>query len=131
MRFILSMLSGVLVAAAGAQACHGAVKIVANEIGGNVEFKGSGTINLAGFTTFRDVFLNAGLYPINGPFPPGIVVGGNSSGSVSSDAYGGFSIGPSTFGNGKFRKADVVFGDRFGAGNWNLIREIYVPDRPC
>jgi hypothetical protein len=114
--------------AAGPRACHGGVTIVAKEISGNVVFTGSGTINLAGFTTFRNVSLLSGVYPVNTPFPPGISIGGNSSGSIPADAYGGFPTGPSTFGPGGFRVADLVQGDRFGAGNNLSTREIYVPD---
>jgi hypothetical protein len=103
--------------------------IVAREISGNVVFIGTGTFNLAGLTTFRDVSLLSGVYPVNTPFPPGFSIGGNSSGSIPADAYGGFPTGPSTFGPGSFRIADLVHGDRFGAGNNLSVREIYVPDQ--
>ncbi|MGD9636497.1 MAG: PEP-CTERM sorting domain-containing protein [Pirellulales bacterium] len=129
MKHAFVVLSGLFLLAAGPRAGHGAVTIVAKEISGNVVFAGSGTINLAGFTTFRTVSLLSGVYPVNTPYPPGVTLGGNSTGAIPADAYGGFPTGPSTFGFGDFRVADLVNGDRFGAGNNISTREIYVPSQ--
>ena len=129
MKLTLSILSGLFVLAAGPDACHSAVTIIANETNDNVVFEGSGTINLAGFTTFRNVSLFSGVNPVNGLYPPGVTIGGNSTGTVPADGYGGFSTGPTSFGRGGFRRADLVLGDRFGVGNNWSTREIYVPDQ--
>ena len=127
MRFTVAALAGCLLSAAIPVQSMGAVVIVAQEVNGNVTFTGSGTLNLDDLPAYRDVLLYSALVPVHDGYHPVISIGGSTTSAIRADAYGGAFHGPSSFGTGPVSFPHIVSGDRFGTGNNNSAREVYVP----
>lgn len=101
----------VLVASAGllsAQKSPASVIVTATEVGGNVIFSGSGTLNLTDLSLVETKNLSGAIDPGNGFF----LVGPASVGSV--DTFQSIT-GPGIFGIGPFASANAGSGDLIGA----------------
>jgi hypothetical protein len=127
MRFAVAVLAGCLLSATVQVQSMGAVVIVAQESNGNVTFTGSGTLNLDDLPAYRDVLLYSALVPVHDGYHPVISIGGSTIAAIPAAAYGGPFDGPSSFGAGPVSFPHIVSGDRFGTGNNNSAREVYVP----
>lgn len=109
MKRMHALLTGLLLLAAGTLHSKGAVTITAMEIGGDVIFSASGTIDL---TDLGFVGTSTGLSGIN-PSGGNWKIGAPAT-VTSSDNYASIA-GPSSFGSGGFAGIpDIALGDKFG-----------------
>jgi hypothetical protein len=111
-------------------AAKAALIITAKEVGTDVVFSASGTVNLTGLSFSRAEPSFAGILPDHRPFPPALVIGGVGTGStiLGTTAYEGLIDFPEIIGTGiAFHRFDSTTGDRFGFANNNNLPEIFLP----
>ncbi len=89
--------------------------IEAQQVGGDVVFSMSGTIDIAGLTQGADSSHSAGIDPTGGSV---------GMGAGATDSYSGFDVVPGGFGSGGNASADSSSGNHFAITNSAL----YVPD---